>query len=109
MVFWAAGLHMLQDVPALLTNLALHNRYGAAWDKSSQALLALTCASLLFNLPWHIWRICAVTAEDDDLSDPEPMRAKKPVRTLRKVDTSKYVGLNSTYVIGMASQSELEA
>ena len=38
-MFWSAGLHLAQDLPALAFNVAIHVRMDAAWDQPSLLLL----------------------------------------------------------------------
>jgi len=103
LVFWAAGLHVVQDAPALAVNLVFHSKMGAAWDGLSIALLVVTALSLSFNLIWHVVRMATVRGEEDEalgdvaraLSRKSSMNARSGSRrTLRKIETSKYVGLN---------------
>ena len=105
-MFWGAGLHLFEDLPALLINIVLHrSEMGAVWDVPSTALLATTCASLSFNLVWHVARMYTVHGEDDDVpqaslsrgvSARDGLNYRSPSkRTLRKTDTVKYVGLQA--------------
>ena len=106
-LFWAAGLHILQDVPALLLNVELHRRMGLAWDSVSYLMLAASVASLTYNLAWHLLRMCYMRTEEDDLLPhdmhvgPSPSRTRR--QSLRVVDTVKYVGLGSTFVVGQGA------
>jgi len=102
LVFWGAGVHLFEDLPALLINMALH-RMGAAWDVPSIVLLVTTGASLSFNLLWHVARMFTVQGEDDDVpqaalargtSARDGLHYRSPSRrTLRKLDTVSYVGM----------------
>lgn len=111
LVFWGAGLHFMQDAPVLACNLMLHSRLGARWDVMSRVLLALSAASLSFNLIWHLVRMISIKPDDDtpELSRSLTSTGLTPVRrtkTLRKIDTAKYVGLNPGIIGNMASMYE---
>jgi len=103
LVFWAGALHFFQDVPVAVGNVLLHSKLGARWDTASQAMLVVSACSLSFNLIWHLYRVCTIQPDDDD---PELGRSATPglspvrQKTLRKIDTSKYVGLAGQPVIG---------
>ena len=122
LTFWAFGLHVVQDAPVLAVNLLMHKRLALEWDLPSLLLLGATGLSLSFNLIWHVVRmILTKTEEDDDLGSNLRTGASTmgagfgsssmvKRRTLRKLDTSKYVGLSNTPIIGnMGGASMYEA
>ena len=100
LVFWAAGLHLLQDMPTLAINLLLHFRKDEPWEPFSLILLGTTAASLTINLIWHLFRMMTVRSEEDELpelgarrrgtSEDSPGYRSPSRRSMRKIEGAKY-------------------
>lgn len=106
LTFWAFGLHVVQDAPALALNMLMHKRLNLEWDTPSLLLLGCTALSLTYNFVWHVMRMVFMRGDEEDetgglvtgLTMGDPSITKR--RTMRKLDTSKYVGLGNTAIIG---------
>jgi len=117
LVFWGFGLHLVLDAPALAINVLLHRRLDLEWDLYSKVLLATTAASLSINFIWHIVRMWTVRPEEEmELGGLNFGRGSNSIgttptkrRTLRKLDTSKYVGLNNPPIGNMGGGALYEA
>ena len=53
LTFWAFGLHVVQDAPALAINLLMHKRLALAWDLPSLLLLGCSALSLTYSAASH--------------------------------------------------------
>jgi len=95
LLWWAMGLHALQDVPMLVFNVLLHLRLELPYDPYSKAMLAVSISSLTIGLVWHVLRIGRVTAASTDglsigegkMGTPSPGSRRQKSR--RSIDTSK--------------------
>ena len=106
---WFVG-SLFMDVPTLAANYLYHTTVasGEAWDLPSQAMLGLSALSLSVNLLWHMVRLCSIRPEDDEVrpdlisaqSSPGGQRTLRSQRTLRRMDSARYVGLSNQPIIG---------
>lgn len=113
LLWWALGLHFLQDLPVLAINWLMHRRLHLEWDVYSQAVLATTVASLTYNLLWHAIRALRLKPVDDTMLasetygfKPSPGNLRRH-NTLRKLDTAKYVGLSNKNIVGMVDAQSM--
>ena len=110
LVFWGAGLHLLQDVPLLSMNYLMHKRLGREWDAYSLSMIGCSIASLTVNFAWHLFKMMKIKPDDDDPAFATASSIKSPgdtpspakrSKSFKKVDASKYVGLASNNLIGV--------